>query len=110
MNEKITKEYLESNVSSTETDIYTRLAVAWTANDSLSVIWKLDLTDKMKRSARVDTAVCMHCMEANKMYGEKARQQLHKNAASNMEQILEATHHKAAAVRPPTTHYENYPS
>ena len=42
--------YLGSSVSSTETDIDTRLAKAWTANDSLSVMWKSDLTDKMKRS------------------------------------------------------------
>ena len=33
-----------------------------------------------------------------------------KNAASNTEQVLEATPHKAPAVRPPTTHHENYPS
>ena len=42
--------YLGSSVSSTETDIDTRLAKAWTAIDSLSVIWKSDLTDKIKRS------------------------------------------------------------
>ena len=30
--------------------INTRLAKAWTATDRLSVIWKSDLTDKMKRS------------------------------------------------------------
>ena len=42
--------YSGSNVSSTEKDIDTRLAKAWTAIDSLSVIWKLDLTNKMKRS------------------------------------------------------------
>ena len=42
--------YLESSVSSTETDTNTRLAKAWTAIDRLSVIWKSDLTDKMKRS------------------------------------------------------------
>ena len=41
------------------------------------------------------------------MDGEKARQQLHKNAASNIEQILEATPYKAAAVQPPTSHHEN---
>ena len=34
----------------TEKDINTRLVKAWTANDSLSVIWKSDLTDKIKRS------------------------------------------------------------
>ena len=42
--------YLESSVSSTEKDINTRLTKAWTAIDKLSVIWKSDLTDKMKRS------------------------------------------------------------
>ena len=42
--------HLGSSVSSTETDINTRLAKAWTAIDRLSVIWKSDLTDKMKRS------------------------------------------------------------
>ena len=39
--------YLESIISS---DINTRLAKLWTAIDSLSVIWKSDLTDKIKRS------------------------------------------------------------
>ena len=41
---------LGSSVSSTDTDINTRLAKAWTATDRLSVNWKSDLTDKMKRS------------------------------------------------------------
>ena len=39
--------YLGSSVSSTEKDIDTR---KWTAIDRLSIIWKSDLTDKMKRS------------------------------------------------------------
>ena len=38
-------------------DINTRLARAWTANDSLSVIWKSDLTDKIKRSFFFQAAV-----------------------------------------------------
>ena len=42
--------YLGSSVSSTEKDIDTRLTKAWTAIDGLSIIWKSDLTDKMKRS------------------------------------------------------------
>ena len=42
--------YLGSRVSSTEKDIDTRLTKAWTAIDRLSIIWKSDLTDKMKRS------------------------------------------------------------
>ena len=42
--------YLGSSVSSTEKDIDTRLTKAWTAIDRLSILWKSDLTDKMKRS------------------------------------------------------------
>ena len=42
--------YLGRNVSSTDTDINTGLAKVWTAIDRLSVIWKSDLTDKIKRS------------------------------------------------------------
>ena len=42
--------YQGSSVSSTETDINTQLAKAWTAIDRLSVIWKPDLTDKIKCS------------------------------------------------------------
>ena len=42
--------YLGRSVSSTEKDIDTRITKAWTAIDNLSVIWKSDLTDKMKRS------------------------------------------------------------
>ena len=42
--------YVGGSVSSTETDIDTRLAKAWTAIDSLSVVWKSDLTDKIKCS------------------------------------------------------------
>ena len=42
--------YLGSNVESTEKDIETRLTKAWTAINRLSIIWKSDPTDKMKRS------------------------------------------------------------
>ena len=52
-------------------------------------------------SGHVDTAKWMHYMDANKTYGEKFWQQLHKNAASNIEQVQEPTPHKAAV--PPIT-------
>ena len=42
--------YLGSSVSSTEKDIDTRLTKAWTAINRLLIIWKSDLTDKMKHS------------------------------------------------------------
>ena len=41
---------LESSVSSTEKYINTRLATAWTTIDRLSVRWKSDLTEKIKRT------------------------------------------------------------
>ncbi len=40
--------YLGSSVLSTEKD--TRLTKAWIAIDKLSIVWKLDLTDKIKRT------------------------------------------------------------
>ena len=42
--------YLGSSISSTEKDIDTRLTKAWTAINRLLIIWKSDLTDKMKCS------------------------------------------------------------
>ena len=52
----------------------------------------------------------MHYLDTNKTAGEKARRQLHKNAASNIEQVMEATSHKAPTKRSPTSHHENYTS
>ena len=42
--------YLGSSVSSTEKDIDMQLTKAWMAINKLPIIWKSDLTDKMKRS------------------------------------------------------------
>ena len=42
--------YLGSSVESTEKDIDIRLMKAWISISRLSIIWKSDLTDKMKRS------------------------------------------------------------
>ena len=42
--------YLGTSVSSTKRNIDTRLTKAWTAINRLSIIWKSDLTDKMKCS------------------------------------------------------------
>ena len=41
------------------------------------------------------------------MYREKTWRQLHKNAVSNIEQVLETAPHKTAALRLPTTRHEN---
>ena len=68
--------YQGTSVSSTETDIDTRLAKAWTTIDRLSVKWKLDQSDKMKRCFfqaavvpillyRCTTWMLTKCMEKN---------------------------------------------
>ena len=91
-------------------DIGMRQTKAWTAIDKLSIIWKSDLADEMKRSSFKAAVVWMHYLEANKTTGEKARRELHKNAASTIEELLEPTPHKAPTIRSPTSHHENYPS
>ena len=57
-------------------------------------------------SGPIDTAIWMHYMDAHKTYGEKAWQQFYKNAVRCIEQVLEATTYKAAAVRPPTIYHK----
>ena len=46
----------------------------------------------------------MRQMDADWAFREKAWQQLHKNSANYIEQILEATPHKTAAIRLSTSH------
>ena len=41
---------------------------------------------------------------------KKTSPQLHKNPTCYIEEILEATSHKTAAVRPPTSYFENHPN
>ena len=103
---------LGSSVSSTEKEIDTQLTKAWTAIDKLSIIWISDQneTEFLPGSGRVDTVVWMHYLDDNKRAREEARRQLLKNVASNIEQVLVATSHKAAIIRPPASHHENYPS
>ena len=60
----------------------------------------------IKCSGHVDTAVWMHYLDANKAAGEEARRQLRKNAASNIEQVLATTPHKAPTIQPPASHHK----
>ena len=105
----------ESSVSSTEKDIDTRLTKAWTAIDRLSIIWKSDLTDKMKRGFFQATVVSIL------LYGCTTwtlTKRLEKKVDGNYTRMLRAIlnkswrqHlHKAPTIRPPASHQENYPS
>ena len=104
---------LEAVSHQPKNDINIRLTKAWTAIDKLSIILKSNLTDKMKRSLfqTVVVSILLYgCTTWTLTSGEEARRQLHKNVASNIEQVLEATPHKAPTIRPRDSHHENYPS
>ena len=102
--------YLGSSVSSSEKDVNTRLAKAWTTIDKLSVIWKSGLTDEIKRSFFQAVVVSILLYGCTTWTLTKVWRQLQKNAVSCIEQVLEATPHKTVALRPPITHHKNYPS
>ena len=102
-----------SSVSSTGIDINSRLTKAWTGIIRLSVIWKSELTDKMKCSffqAAVVSILLYGCTTwtLTKRLEKKTWRKLQKNTASNIGQVLESTHDKATALRPPTTRHESY--
>ena len=107
--------YLGSSGSSTEKDIDTRLTKAWTAIDWLSIIWKSDLTDNMKRSffqAAVVSILLYGCTTWT--LSKRLEKKLDGNYARMLRAILNkylaATPHKAPTIRPPASHHENHSS
>ena len=84
-----------------------RQAKAWTGIDRLSIIRKSDLFDKIKCNffqAAVVSIILNECTTWTLTNREKAKRELHKNATSYIEGILEAIFHKTAAVRPSASH------
>ena len=98
--------YVGSCVSSTENDINMRQAKACTAIDRLSIIWKSDLSDKMKHNffqVVVVSLLLYGCTPwtLTKRIEKKARWELLKKTKNYIEQIFEVTSHESAAVRLP---------
>ena len=94
--------YLGSNVSSTEKDIDTRLTKAWIAIDRLSIIWKSDMTDKMKRSSFQPAVVSIL------LYGCTTwtlTKQLEKKLNGNYTRMLRAILNKSWRQTPQGTNY-----
>ena len=95
--------YLGSSVASTEKDIDTRLTKAWTAINRLSIIWKSDLTDKMKRSffqAAVTSILLYGCTTWT------LTKRLEKKLDGNYKRILRAILNKSWRQHP--TRYQLY--
>ena len=97
--------YLGSSVSSTEKDINTRLAKAWTAIDSLSVTSKSELTDKVKRS--FFPAVVVSIL----LYGcttKTLTKRMEKKLDGNYQESCEQYWINPGRSTPQTNHHENY--
>ena len=82
--------------------------------DRLSIIWKSDFSDKMKRDffsalavSVVSTTLGMQDIDANEEHEEKAIYEQHKNATRSFEQILKAAPLKTVFVQPLTSHLTN---
>ena len=90
--------YLGSSVSSTEKDIDMWLTKTWTAIDKLLVIWKSDLTDKMKRGffqAAVVSILLYGCTTWT------LTKQLEKKLDDNYTRMLRAISNKSWRQHPP---------
>ena len=107
--------YLGSSVSSTEKDIDIRLTKAWTAIDRLSIIWKSNLTNKMKHSFFLAAVVSIL------LYGcttwtltKRLEKKLDGNYTRMLRSILNKSWqqhpHKVPTIWSPTTYHENYTS
>ena len=96
--------YLGSSVSSTKKDINTQLTKAWTAIDRLSIIWKSNLTDKMKRNfflAVVVSILLYGCTTwtLTKWLEKKVDGNYTRMLRAIMNKLLVATPHKALTIR-----------
>ena len=93
--------YLGSNISSTESDVNIHRVKAWSAINRLSIIWKSNLSNEIKRDFfQTEAAIILMCGYTTWMltHKEKSTWELHKNATSYFEQILETTPHETTAV------------
>ena len=106
--------YLGSSVSSTEKDIDTRLTKAWTVIDRLLIIWKSDLTDKMKRSffqVAIVSILLYRCTTWT--LTKRLEKKLDGNYTRMLRAILNKSwrqHTSKRQLRPPASHHEDYPS
>ena len=94
--------YLGCSVSSTEKDIDMQLTKAWTAIDKLLIIWKSDLTDKMKRS------FCQAAVVSILLYGCTTwtlTKQLEKKLDGNYTRMLRAILTNPGGNTPQDTNY-----
>ena len=102
--------YLGSSVSSNKNEINTRLSQVWTVIERLSVIWKSDLTNAIKRSFFVQSAVVSILLYGCTLWTltNWMEKKLENSCTRMLPEILNKSWRqhlrKRAAVRSPTTH------
>ena len=77
--------YFVIYIWSTEKDVNICVGKTWTASDRLLIIWKSDLSDKIRKGilstgSYVSTTVWLHHLDINKILRKNARLELHKYA------------------------------
>ena len=84
----------------------------WNAIDRLSIIWKSDLSDKIKQDFYQAVSILRYewCIWILTKRLEKKLAGTDTRAACCLEQILEVAHHKPAAVRLSAYHLTNHPN
>ena len=89
--------YLGSNISFTESDVSIYLVKAWDAIDRLSIIWKTDLSNKIKQDffQALTVSILLYWCTTWILTKHKPKK------LDRFEKILEATPHKTAAVWSP---------
>ena len=96
--------YLGSSISSTERAIKMRIVKVWTAIDRLSIIWKSDLSDKIKHNffqAAVVSILIYGCITW--MLTKYIEKKLDSNCTRMLQAILNKSH-KTAAVQLATSY------
>ena len=102
--------YLGSSVSSIESHVSVCLAKAWTAIDRLLIIWKSDLSDKIKLDFFQAVTVSILLYGCTKLTLTKhIEKRLDENYTQILQAIQEATPNEKTAIQPLTFHLQTHP-
>ena len=99
----------------TEDDANTRIGKAWNAIESLTSIWKFNLSDEIKEAfiQALAMSVLLYCCTSQTLT-KRSEKKLDENypwmLRVVLKKILEAAPDKTAAVRPLTSHLTSHPS
>ena len=105
--------YLSRNISSTESDVNIRIRKVWNAIERLSIIWKSDLSDRIKRDffQAVTVSVLLYGLTTwtpTKCVEKKLEGNYTRMLRTFFKQILEAAPNETAEWRALLSHLPNF--